>query len=136
MTLELELELKMEEPCGGIGKRQRIRSSFFSQHPLFQCIAADKETFAELLKKVRLAHYSKSEYLYKHGEKSKYVYLVQDGEIHITHRVENSQQTSLIGVQRHGAFFGEVSLISGQSHTADAQPHLTAEFFLFRALFL
>ncbi len=122
-------------------KQEKSTRRFFSQNHLFKSVLIDKKMFDELVSTVSLLHCPKSEYLYRHGEPSTYVYVVQDGEIHIIQNVSSDSYTEqkhkkkLVGIQRHGSLFGEVSVLSGAVHTSHAIASLDSHIFAIPASF-
>ena len=80
---------------------------FFALHPVFRAARANKKIFSELVESSISLRCYKSEYLYRYGERSSYIYLVQDGEIHVIQEVQGSLalEKKLVGIQRHGSLF-------------------------------
>ena len=109
---------------------EKLSYRFFSQHPIFQRLAKNKELFSELLDEIKLYHYSKSETIYRNKEKSECIYLVQDGEIHIVRNTEQAEEQNLVGILRHGNLFGEVSFLNGKAHMANAVAFLDSNLFI------
>ena len=102
---------------------------FFALHPVFRASIANKKIFSELIERIIFLRCLKSEYLYRYGERSSHIYLVQDGEIHILQEAQDSLEKKLVGIQRHGSLFGEVSFLSGEVHTSNAVAFLDSSLF-------
>ena len=114
-----------------MSSNQNTIEHFFSHHLLFQSLVKNKKIFQDLLRQVKIISYKRSEHIYNYAEKSKFVYVVKDGEIHIIQPDKSiNNQAKLLGIQRHGSIFGEVSYLSRGLHSANAIASIDSNIFL------
>lgn len=61
--------------------------------------------------------YAREEYIVRQGDNSNQMYVIERGSVRIETRV--SDQPQVVSVLRQGEFFGEMSLLTGESRAAD-----------------
>ncbi|MCE9597013.1 MAG: patatin-like phospholipase family protein [Spirochaetia bacterium] len=72
---------------------------------------------------LRIRKIKKGDIVYKAGGIPDGLYLVRDGEIHVLSDSTPGERR-LIGVQSRGSLFGEVSFLSGETHSSNAEAAL------------
>ncbi|HMW61852.1 MAG TPA: cyclic nucleotide-binding domain-containing protein, partial [Leptospiraceae bacterium] len=84
--------------------------------PLFEKISPVSPALSEFVASIQGLQMHKGGIVYRQGTLPQSIYLVRDGEIRIT--AEDNGQKKLIGMQSRGSLFGEVSFLTGESHSS------------------
>ncbi|HNN57327.1 MAG: patatin-like phospholipase family protein [Leptospirales bacterium] len=90
--------------------------------PLFEKISPASPALSEFVASIQGLQMHKGGIVYRQGTLPQSIYLVRDGEIRIT--AEDNGQKKLIGMQSRGSLFGEVSFLTGESHSSSAEASL------------
>ncbi len=102
---------------------------FFKKNPIFERINLADKKILQLLYNIEIYEFPKHTIIYKKNQFANYVYLVLSGEVGIfslkdfadTNNIEKLIENSeLISIHRKGSIFGEVSFLSGETHSSTA----------------
>lgn len=96
---------------------------FLTAVPLFARIPPGSPGLRELLAELRTRKVKKGDIVYQAGGIPEGLYLVRDGEVHVFSDT-GSGERRLIGVQSRASLFGEVSFLSGETHSSNAEAAL------------
>ena len=99
-------------------------------HELFKNVVNDKDCFEELLNNIEILKFSKFEVIFKIGEEAKNIFIVIDGEVQLKIINNLTKITKIIGIQRSGEIFGEVSCLTGEKHSSNAIVNLDSTIIL------
>jgi NTE family protein len=102
--------------------REKDNVRFLKSLPLFERVPPGSQAFADFAAEIQSLPLKKGQSAYKQGAASGTLYIVRDGEIHI--RARTADTSRLVAVQSRGSLFGEVSFLSGESHSSDAEASL------------
>lgn len=99
--------------------------------PVFAGVMPRSPAWLDFLNRVELRRYNKGDVIYEPGHTSRFIYLVRDGEIHITRtaRATTDSAAQLIGIHGRGSLFGEVSFMTGEPHSSYAIASLDTSVF-------
>ena len=95
---------------------KQLLHDFFANHFVFRYARQNKRLFQELVATASLSKLARFDIVYQEGEKSTHIYLIQYGEIHITHKARTEEEDKLIGILHDGDLFGEASLLNKGYH--------------------
>lgn len=119
--------------------KQAMRRFFLAQ-PIFAGVMPRSAAWQTFMNQVELRDFAKGESVYEPGHASRFVYLVRDGEVHITRAgrvaVDDGEtplkniSRPLIGIHGRGSLFGEVSFMTGEAHSSLAAASLDTSLFL------
>lgn len=104
---------------------------FFKRNPIFESLNLADKGILDLICQIKIKEYPKNEILYEKDQIANYVYFVISGEIGIysikSKDISNSQNLNeflekqkLLSIHRKGSIFGEVSFLSGETHSSTA----------------
>lgn len=102
--------------------REKDNVRFLKSLPLFDRVPPGSQAFADFASEVQTLPLKKGQAAYKQGAVSGTLYIVRDGEVHI--RSKSGDTSRLVAVQSRGSLFGEVSFLSGEAHSSDAEASL------------
>lgn len=101
---------------------------FLIAQSIFARISSDSTAFYRFVKDITFTKFFKGEVIYTEGDPSHTIYLVRDGEIHLT-RNSNQGTLSIIGKHGRGSMFGEVSFLNKDNHTTTAVADLDSRVY-------
>ncbi|MFN3604849.1 MAG: patatin-like phospholipase family protein [Leptonema sp. (in: bacteria)] len=102
---------------------------FFKRNPIFESLNLRDKKILELLSKIQIQEFPKYTILYEKDQPANHVHILLSGEVgifsvkgkfDIQNLSSHSENQRLISIHRKGSIFGEVSFLSGETHSSTA----------------
>jgi CRP/FNR family cyclic AMP-dependent transcriptional regulator len=90
-----------------------------------------EEEYTKLASILELKHYDKDKTIFKEGDASEGIYLIQKGRVRISQSIPGERNRTLV-IFREGNYFGDLSVLETKVHNATATTLAEADLFLFR----
>lgn len=100
-------------------EHEQIRT-FLLTGSLFKRLSVRSQAFARFVSSLSIKTVSRGEQIYAPGLSTNTVYIVYSGEIMISLNQDAPARDRQVAVHGRGSIFGEVSLLSGEAHSAHA----------------
>lgn len=105
---------------GYVESREKDNRNIISRIPFFSDLSQDETEGVEQI--IRKRHFEKEQIVLEQEDTAQYMYIVYSGKVRVVNRNEDGRE-QIITIHKKGDFFGEMSLLDGDTEPATVIAH-------------